>query len=245
MRGWKGLVDGSVSNTSSIWWQDLCSICEGSEASNWFVSDCKWKFGSGEKVRFWHDIWLKNSPLATTFPRLYYLSSRQNANLHSMSSWTNGQWRWSMIWRRALFAWEEEKVAELFGKLPYISLDQWQDSWIWDGDLNGLYSVQSTYGTFFDVSEEGLTKDLFSKIRSLNVPSKVRCFVWHLVLNRLPYKDSLVDQPNCIFCNVDIDSADHVFFLCPCMQSIWSECYLCLGEYAVQPRSTASHFLQH
>lgn len=49
----------------------------------------------------------------------------------------------------------------------------------------------------------------------------------------------------CSLCNSENETIEHIFFLCQCTRSIWTECYNWFAETTVQPSSTDLHFLQH
>jgi hypothetical protein len=41
----------------------------------------KWQVGNGKSIKFWEDIWFGNSPLATQFWDLYFVSNQQNKTI--------------------------------------------------------------------------------------------------------------------------------------------------------------------
>ena len=55
----------------------------------------KWEVGTGNRIRFWEDVWRGEQPFAVTFPRLFRLSSAHGAFIsdfcsfapHGMSNW--------------------------------------------------------------------------------------------------------------------------------------------------------------
>ena len=44
----------------------------------------KWVIGNGRKVRFWEDIWLGNTSLATVYWPLYVINEQQGKTLHEV-----------------------------------------------------------------------------------------------------------------------------------------------------------------
>lgn len=50
---------------------------------------------------------------------------------------------------------------------------------------------------------------------------------------------------SCPFCNLDIETIEHIFFLCPCTEEFWSLCSLWLDESTLLPSSPELHFLKH
>jgi hypothetical protein len=45
---------------------------------------CRKKLGDGKGTRFWKDKWVRNTPFANKFPRLYDISSLHNITVHSV-----------------------------------------------------------------------------------------------------------------------------------------------------------------
>jgi len=57
--------------------------------------------GDGLKTFFWKDTWVDSVPLMVSFPRLFSLSSSQEAMVGELGG---GRWRFS--WQRELYVWE-------------------------------------------------------------------------------------------------------------------------------------------
>jgi len=58
----------------SWWWRDFTKVCSEEVEEGWFQSVIQWKVGSGDKIRFWEDVWLGSNKLSNLFPRLFSLS---------------------------------------------------------------------------------------------------------------------------------------------------------------------------
>jgi hypothetical protein len=52
---------------------------------------------------------------------------------------------WNLSWRRRLFQWEEECVSQLLASLENVSLTSEDDCWGWKLEVDGVFSVKSTY----------------------------------------------------------------------------------------------------
>ena len=59
--------------------------------------------GSGDKVRFWEDVWVGNLNLKTLFLRLFSLSLNQGQKVEEVGVWVDLEWRWTLTWRRNKF----------------------------------------------------------------------------------------------------------------------------------------------
>jgi len=96
------------------------------------------------------------------------------------------------VWRRCLFAWEEECVRECCALLHDIVLqDHTMDRWRWLLDPVLGYTVKGAYHLLTSV-EEPPARGLFDDLWHKHVPLKVSLFAWRLLHNRLPTHDNLV-----------------------------------------------------
>jgi len=96
------------------------------------------------------------------------------------SGWGTGGGAW--VWRRRLFAWEEESVRECYLLLHNIVFqDSVHDTWRWDLDPIHGYTVREAYRFFTstgDLADRSLVDDIWHK----QVPSKVSLMVWVSVI---------------------------------------------------------------
>ena len=42
-------------------------VCKEGVGEGWFLEQVGWNLGSGDKVRFWEDVWVGNSTLKTPY----------------------------------------------------------------------------------------------------------------------------------------------------------------------------------
>jgi len=97
----------------SWWWKDLGKVCGEGDGDGWFQEAVGWKVGSGDKARFWEDVWIRNVNLKTLFPRLYSVSLNQGQKVEEVGMWDDASWRWCLRWRCARFEWEVPMEEEL------------------------------------------------------------------------------------------------------------------------------------
>jgi hypothetical protein len=71
---WSG---SEISNRSSCWWKDLCSV-DLHDGVSWFANNVTRKIGMGSSTLFWKDSWLGHRPLCDIFPRLFSISSQKD-----------------------------------------------------------------------------------------------------------------------------------------------------------------------
>ncbi|MCI20800.1 hypothetical protein A2U01_0041963, partial [Trifolium medium] len=119
--------------------------------------------------------------------------------INEMGEWEENEWRWSFNWRRRLFVWEEDLTEELLEALGQFCPKMGEDVWCWKPESEGNFSVRSTYGLLVKVQygEVVITPSESSVFRNMwrsATPSKVRAFVWKVLLNRIPTRTSLVHR---------------------------------------------------
>ena len=149
--------------------------------------------GGGEKFRFWEDPWTDNGmPLMEKFPRLYHISSQQNANIMQMGSINNNGWESKLTWRRDLFDSKVEMADTFIGEISQQQVQPHrEDTWIWKHDQSGSYSTKSGY----DLIRRKLTganhDSDFVDLWKLQIPSKAAMFAWRLIMDRLSTRMNL------------------------------------------------------
>src|ERR1044072_2609810 len=111
----------SVSNSVSIWWKDLFSVCFENGNGCWFDEAVSRKIGNGSDFSFWDEDWSGGGIFSNRFPRLYAISSQQTATVAQMGDWIGEGWRWRFEWRRQLLEREKARVEELKNNIAMFS----------------------------------------------------------------------------------------------------------------------------
>jgi len=69
------------------------------------------------------------------YSRLYSIDVDRGCSLVQAGSWNNGRWEWKLGWRRILFMWEENEVAQLLflvdNKKVVEEGESGVESWSW------------------------------------------------------------------------------------------------------------------
>lgn len=104
-----------------------------------------------------------------------------------------------------------------------LILTEEKDKLTWALNANGRFSVKSLYEQMILSSVNFPFKFLWK----INVPPKIRVFVWLLVRNSVLTKDNLlkrgwVGDSKCVFCGKD-EMVDHIFLQCPVAKFLWCE----------------------
>ncbi|XP_073355154.1 uncharacterized protein [Aegilops tauschii subsp. strangulata] len=169
-----------------------------------------WKVGNGKSVRFWEDRWTGNATLATSCWELYNIANTTNVSISEV--WDGVTLK--INFRRCfspdmLTAWNE-----LFCVVKDLSLNDCEDTIIWDLEPKGIYTVKSYYNF---VNFRGVVPDNIILIWKANVPQRIQIFLWLLVRNKLLTRDNLlkrqhVADPTCLLCN-EAESVNHLFLI--------------------------------
>ncbi|XP_039688726.1 uncharacterized protein [Medicago truncatula] len=136
-----------------------------------------------------------------------------------------GGWQW----RRRLWVWEEELLAECRLLLVNVSLQPLSyDVWQWQPDPSQGYTVRGAYALLTNQKEQqdSLCEEL---VWHKQVPLKVSIFAWRLIRDRLPTKSNLayrgiLNSEACLCvsgCGL-LEDARHLFLSCSFFGSLWS-----------------------
>ena len=190
-------------------------------------------------------------PLRLKFPRLFDLAMEKDCSVGDMKDrgWgiDGGAW----VWRRRLFAWEEESMRECSLLLCNIVLqDTVHDTWRWLSDPIHGYTVRGAYN-FITTTEDMVDRSLVDDVWHKHVPLNVSLFVWRLLRNRIPTKDNLAIRGVLPFtatlcacgceCN---ESVSHLFLHCTLSADLWALVWNWLGISFVHVGELQQHFIQ-
>ncbi|PNX57530.1 embryonic abundant protein, partial [Trifolium pratense] len=143
--------------------------------------------------------------------------------IQEAGSLIDGRWQWNLMWCREMFQWEEDQYSELVEIIaPFFPLDI-NDKWLWLGDGIQGFTVKTTYLQLENMANNRRTLEpievfVFKRLWECASPSKIRAFVWQLLLNRVQTKDNLykrkmlrIDQQTCVMCERKAETAVHLF----------------------------------
>jgi hypothetical protein len=231
---------------ASVWWRDICRV---DSENSWFSQAANKKVGNGNSTKFWKDVWLGDQSLENRFPRLFGISLLKDSLVCEAGRWENGTWKWVLEWRRQFFAWEEDLLQELLAVLACVLITDDNDRWIWKPGSEGVHTVRSTY-IFLDnlINNREPRSELvlfaFKFIWKSGVPSKVSALSWQLLLDKLPTRENLrrrnilnSDESRCVFCDLLVESASHLFLHCSFTEEVWYALTRWLGVVLVLPPS--------
>ena len=81
------------------------------------------RVGDGSDTSFWRDRWLREALFCERFRRLYELTENKFMSVADLLSVDSEQWGVVWRWRRRLWQWEEEMLAECRALLLDVSLN--------------------------------------------------------------------------------------------------------------------------
>lgn len=177
-----------------------------------------WRIGDGKTVRVWSDPWLpcnENAFIQTEplpFSTDITVNSLRDSNVHG---------------------WDRDILNDIFNKrdrnlilsVPLSNRDT-VDSLFWRGEENGNYSVRSCYKMMKE--HLGVTQqEKWTYVWKLNIPPKVKAFLWQACTHNLLSTDNLrrrrVDiPPTCVLCSTENESTLHPFESCTFTRRCWS-----------------------
>ncbi|XP_022023738.1 uncharacterized protein LOC110924000 [Helianthus annuus] len=183
--------------------------------------------GRGDKSLFWLDRWAGNRPLNELFPNLYAIESEKRCRVLDRYKLNQGniEWFWGSSNDLSTDAVKEE-WAECLALVSRVSIRQTPDVWRWKME-DKLVDFQVSL-----VREELDDISLVNETKVLNwlhwIPKKVNCFPWRVVLDRIATKEALqirrlqLTSVNCVMCNGELESVNHLLITCEWAQQIWS-----------------------
>ncbi|PNX74066.1 heat shock protein [Trifolium pratense] len=166
-----------------------------------------------------------------------------------MFGWESGGEAW--VWRRQLWAWEEELVGECHILLSKITLqDQVSGSWQWRPELEDGYTVRSAYQllTFQDTVT---LDDAAVLLWHPQVPLKVSIMAWRLLRDRLPTSANLVSRGiplaadhRCAFGCAEVETTHPLFISCSTADSLWTLVRSWIGSTYMTAPTLSAYFTQ-
>ena len=137
-----------------------------------------YKVNRGDKVAFWKDIWLGETPLHTQFSDLYTLCADPEVLVEDCG----GENHWDILFRRNLNPCEQVNLQKLYEKLQEIHLNESDDEVFWALDKSRNFTTRSLYRftTFGGAFSKGA-----ELIWGTNLPLKIKIFLWQVYHNKL------------------------------------------------------------
>jgi hypothetical protein len=185
-----------------------------------------WRVGDGSHINIWTDNWLPGDcrhKVISPHPNGTTIAKVSDLIQDSPRGWDHHLVQSTFI----------QHDANVILGIPLCERPQ-QDTLVWGGTQDGRYSVRSGYRLLMDESlkddpscsnSSQLTK-IWNSIWSLQVPSKVRHFLWHSCHDSLPTKENLhrrhiLDDARCEICKLSVETTLHALWNCPSIELVW------------------------
>jgi ribonuclease HI len=186
-----------------------------------------WRVGNGSSINIWRDRWI---PTPTSYsvqspPALHFVGNRVLALIDRDSK----SWKWPLL--QPLFNPVEAKVI---ASIP-LSSNLPPDRLIWLDTKNGNFSVRSAYHLGLEIkdrergqsSNDVEVSDVWRSIWNLQVPNKIKMFLWRACNDILPTRENLLKKRvivdgKCPWCNIEEESTAHALWFCPAAKDVWN-----------------------
>ncbi|OAP05085.1 hypothetical protein AXX17_AT3G15320 [Arabidopsis thaliana] len=177
-----------------------------------------WTVGDGESIKVWRDPWLSTSmPQIPVGPPS---ESNRNLKVSALLSPATNDWNVGAI--RQHLPHLEANIRRL---IP--SSRKKKDALVWLPEKTGVYSTKTGY-ILSKLNSETVDREVFNwkqNVWQLQVPPKLKMFLWKLKRRALPVGGNLVirgitNDLTCKRCG-GLESELHILLLCPYAQRLW------------------------
>ncbi|GKV30357.1 hypothetical protein SLEP1_g39174 [Rubroshorea leprosula] len=171
-----------------------------------------------------------------------------------MGDWCSDKWKWDIKWRRELYSWEEQQVAELYKDIQDAPMEKGKsDLRLWTHSKDGKYSIRSAYKVLTMEPDGEQRHSILKGTWNPIVPSKIAAFSWQLIQDKIPTRGNLLRrgviqdpaESKCVFCKVEEEDSAHLYIHCKLAYNLWSACNKWWGLCTVLDRDCWGVFEQH
>ncbi|XP_060965568.1 uncharacterized protein LOC133034491 [Cannabis sativa] len=118
--------------------------------------------------------------------------------------------------------------VELIKQVP-LSVNLESDSWFWNKDPTGFFTIKSAYSHLQSVNgswNSSMEEDVWKMLWKIKAPPKILHFVWKALSGCLPTRTQFHSKHvpvdlHCVFCNFTEESIFHVLVQCSFAHSCW------------------------
>lgn len=186
------------------------------------LSKMGWRIVDGTNINVWSQHWIQNDssgPISTA-----PLEAVKDLVVSDLMIQGTRQWNKHLIY--ALLPQRYDTILQL----PLFDEFE-EDRRIWKYTNDGIYFVKSVYRSIMEQARNHQQFQIegdWMNIWSLNVPHKVRVFLWRVCRDCIPTKIQLESRDiDCssirLFCQQDLENSFHCFFKCPGSISVWEK----------------------
>ena len=193
------------------------------------VKGSRWCVGDGAAINIWQDKWVpsQNGHKVISPPNTLQAGAEVCELLSPSFSWN------TELIEEIFLPFEAESIKQI----PLVGVNK-PDRLIWAQSLNGCFSIQSTFHMLVEESRKGAQgassssaqrwNSFWNKLWSIQVPQKIRLFMWKKCSNILPICTKLFDRKiisNFFYpvCGEEAKTINHMFIDCPVALEVWSK----------------------
>ncbi|XP_050211464.1 uncharacterized protein LOC126661653 [Mercurialis annua] len=218
-------------------WKGIFNACvKDSEQWKSFTSCVSFRVGTGDLIKFWHDVWLYSVPLRHRFPNLYRIRRSKNSMVVDFFSQGAAVFE-RTSWNRRLRIGEEEDLELLLSDLRSVSFPGSPDEAYWQNKVSGQLQSQLNLGIFIP------------SIWKLNILPRIQFFMWLVAWDRISCNASLgargILNPSligCSVCHIE-ETSSHILLHCSFAWNLWCFIFSKCGIIWVSPYTTESFFI--
>lgn len=171
----------------------------------------RWRVGNGEKIRPFEDPWLLRLGL-------FKIVSPASSTIEAVSELINPNGTWDYMLLDTLFVHIDNKQTS-------------EDTLVWHFEKSGCYFMKSGYwlgmrDRFGDTNcSSNHLKKWWKNLWLLNVPLKIKVFIWGLYHNTIPLGRNLSAShmqvtSSCCICGCVEETTWHAFFECSVAKNV-------------------------
>ncbi|GLT31223.1 hypothetical protein SLA2020_059750 [Shorea laevis] len=229
---------------------ELKSPCSITWRSIWYSSNllkhgCRRLIGDGRNTDIWNDPWLPGNE------HFYVQSPRpEGCTLRYVSELIDEEtvsWKGDLVLQTF-----NAHEAQLILAMP-LGWMRREDNWLWHFTKHGSYTVRSGYHKALSMARNharpSASSTIFggNRLWSLDIPEKVRLFIWSAYKNVIPTMDNLHKKKvevdlECPMCGVEKESVFHSLMSCSLARAVWLGCPLNLHVSELQVDDFATFF---
>ncbi|XP_026398577.1 uncharacterized protein LOC113294395 [Papaver somniferum] len=188
----------------------LSSICPGLKGAwNHLKENIKWCLGNGQKMSFWYDSWLGNTPIIEEVGLTEYVKNHINLKVSDLI--LEGKWNVP----------EELKPIIAHYTLPEIGVGE--DILVWKEDIKGNFTTSSAINSIRN-KEQPL--QCYKKIWNSFLHPSIASNIWK-ILQGVYVDDSVMIErgfelaSRCCICEEEQDNMQHFLLECKFSKQIW------------------------
>ena len=188
-----------------------------------------WRIGDGETVSIWEDRWVPGLNKEVLKPACIGGENYPG----KVKEWINFEeedWNWE-----AVGEWISKEEKELVRQIM-INDKGGGDKFVWSKEKNGEYSVKGGYRVMKEEKDRKeiigpsssyrVDNRIWKEIWKLEVPNKIKNFIWRLCTNSIATNDNLYrrkikEDPVCNICWKEAETVEHICFTCNWTEPIW------------------------